>query len=371
MDLDQALHIERAGDGYVVHYAIADVAAFVTPGDPVDLEAHRRGETLYGADSQGPAAPEGDLRGRRRRCCRTRCGRRCCGRSRWTRPARGPTSTSSGRWCGRPRSCPTTGAQQPIDDGTAGEVLAAAQGDRRAADPAARPCRGGVSLPLPEQEIDIRGRARGRSSSASMLPVELWNAQISLLTGFGAASLMVYARVGLLRTLPPPDPRDVQRLHRTAKALGIEWPAEQLYPDFIRAPRPDRAAPRGDGRRLRAAAARQRVRRLRRRGARRAAALGAGLGVRPRHRAAAPPRATATPARSASRCAPSSRCRDWVLAALPGCRRRCSAPARRASATSAPCSTWSRPALLAHRVGEEFDAAWWSASTRRTRRAAW
>ena len=68
-----------------------------------------------------------------------------------------------------------------------------------------------------------------------MLPVELWNAQISLLTGFGAASLMVDARVGLLRTLPPPDPRDVQRLRRTAKALGITWPAEQLYPDFIRA----------------------------------------------------------------------------------------------------------------------------------------
>ena len=45
---------------------------------------------------------------------------------------------------------------------------------------------------------------------------------------------MVYARVGLLRTLPPPDPRDVQRLHRTAHALGIDWPAELLYPDFIR-----------------------------------------------------------------------------------------------------------------------------------------
>jgi exoribonuclease R len=49
-----------------------------------------------------------------------------------------------------------------------------------------------------------------------------------------AASLMVYARVGLLRTLPPPDPQDVQRLHRTAKALHIDWPAEELYPDFIR-----------------------------------------------------------------------------------------------------------------------------------------
>jgi exoribonuclease R len=69
----------------------------------------------------------------------------------------------------------------------------------------------------------------------SQIPAESWNAQISLLTGFAAASLMVYARVGLLRTLPPPDPRDVQRLHRTARALHIEWPAEQLYPDFIRA----------------------------------------------------------------------------------------------------------------------------------------
>ncbi len=65
-------------------------------------------------------------------------------------------------------------------------------------------------------------------------PVEQWNAQISLLVGMGAASLMVSAGVGLLRTLPPADPRDVQRLHRTARALGIEWPAELRYPDFIR-----------------------------------------------------------------------------------------------------------------------------------------
>src|ERR1043165_3241034 len=51
MDLDQALHIERqtapGQHGYRVRYAIADVAAFVTPGDQVDVEAHVRGETLY------------------------------------------------------------------------------------------------------------------------------------------------------------------------------------------------------------------------------------------------------------------------------------------------------------------------------------
>src|SRR3954447_18251179 len=57
LDLDQALHIARAGSGYVVHYAIVDVAAFVQPGDPVDLAAHARGETLYGADSKVPLHP--------------------------------------------------------------------------------------------------------------------------------------------------------------------------------------------------------------------------------------------------------------------------------------------------------------------------
>src|SRR3954467_1590769 len=57
MDLDQALHLEREGSGYVVHYAIADVAAFVEAGDPVDLAANQRGETLYGADSKVPLHP--------------------------------------------------------------------------------------------------------------------------------------------------------------------------------------------------------------------------------------------------------------------------------------------------------------------------
>ena len=57
MDLDQALHLERDGSGYVVHYAIADVAAFVEPGDPIDVAANQRGETLYGADSKVPLHP--------------------------------------------------------------------------------------------------------------------------------------------------------------------------------------------------------------------------------------------------------------------------------------------------------------------------
>jgi exoribonuclease R len=231
MDLDQAMHIERDGDGYLVHYAIADVSAFVTPGDPVDVEAHRRGETLYGADSKVPLHPKvlsedaaSLLPDQVRpallwtiRCDETGEG----------------TDVVVERAQVRSRAkLSYAGVQADLDAGTADEVflLLKELGTLRIHREAAR---GGVSLPLPEQELVEEG-GHWRLEFRELLPVEEWNAQISLLTGMGAASLMVYARTGILRILPPADPHDVQRLHRTARALGIDWPAEQLYPDFIR-----------------------------------------------------------------------------------------------------------------------------------------
>ena len=56
-DLDQAVFIEQTEGGFTVWYAIADVAAFVTAGDPVDLEAHRRGQTLYAPHQRTPLHP--------------------------------------------------------------------------------------------------------------------------------------------------------------------------------------------------------------------------------------------------------------------------------------------------------------------------
>ncbi|NYG55603.1 ribonuclease catalytic domain-containing protein [Nocardioides perillae] len=237
-DLDQALHLERAGDGYRVHYAIADVAAFVTAGDPVDQEAQHRGETLYGAGSKVPLHPPAISEG---------AGSLLVDQVRpallWTIDvdAEGEgTRAHVERALVRSRAQLTYDQAQEVVDGTADHGLAPELRDAlgllrevgtlRLAREAAR---GGVSLPLPEQEVDVRGEAWHLEFRAR-LPVEDWNAQISLLTGFAAASLMVYARVGILRTLPPPDPRDVRRLHRTARALGIAWPAEQLYPDFVR-----------------------------------------------------------------------------------------------------------------------------------------
>ena len=92
---------------------------------------------------------------------------------------------------------------------------------------------GAINLTIPEQEIekDATGyvlRFRG------LLPVEGWNAQISLLTGQAAAQLMLGARLGILRTLPEADPKAVDRLRRTAKALGIDWGEELSYAGVIR-----------------------------------------------------------------------------------------------------------------------------------------
>jgi len=56
-DLDQAVHIAADGDGYLVSYAIADVAAFVVDGSELDAESRRRGQTLYFPDTRVPQLP--------------------------------------------------------------------------------------------------------------------------------------------------------------------------------------------------------------------------------------------------------------------------------------------------------------------------
>jgi exoribonuclease R len=93
--------------------------------------------------------------------------------------------------------------------------------------------RGGVSLPIPEQSV-VRDGDGWRLVFRAPLPVEGWNAQLSLLTGMAAAKLMLSHGVGLLRVLPPPDERTINALRRSARALGVEWPNDAAYADVVR-----------------------------------------------------------------------------------------------------------------------------------------
>lgn len=353
MDLDQAMHVERRDGGYRVYYAIADVAAFVSAGDPVDLEANRRGETLYGADMKIPLHPKvlsenaASLLPDQRRPALL-----------WTidldRSGEGIAVDVQRAMVMSRARLDYAGVQQHIDAGAADPVWAVLReiGELRQQRERAR---GGVSLPLPEQEVDV---VDGRWTLAfrARMPVEDWNEQISLLTGMAAAHLMMQAQVGLLRTLPEPEPQAIQRLRITARALGIAWPEGLDYPGFIRSLDPANdthvamltactTVLRGAG----------------------YAAFDGSLPSQPLHSALASPytHATAPLRRLVDRytgevcvalCAKQA-VPDWVLAALPGLPATMQSSGHRANQYEKAVLDLAEAAALAGRVGEQFEGA--------------
>lgn len=231
LDLDQALHLSRTDTGYLVRYAIADVAAFVEPGGVIDDECHERVETLYAPSRRTPLHPEAlsengasllpDV----------------------VRPALvwqieldadgavGDATVARARVRSR-RRYSYDEVQALIDGGQAGDVLDLLKviGQLREQ---AEVARGGVSLGVPEQEVTVAGGSWALVYRTN-LPCEGWNAQLSLLTGMVAADMMLKAGVGILRTLPPAEDHAINRLRRTAQGLGISWPQKVSYPDFVR-----------------------------------------------------------------------------------------------------------------------------------------
>jgi exoribonuclease R len=90
---------------------------------------------------------------------------------------------------------------------------------------AVRVAAGALELGLPDQEVVRTDDGEGwRAVWRTRRDADDWNAEISLLTGTVAASMMLESRVGLLRTLPDPDPRDVRRFLDRARALGVAGP---------------------------------------------------------------------------------------------------------------------------------------------------
>ena len=281
MDLDQAVLLERlpsptdhagapTGDApgpvaaYRVHYAIASLATFITPGGALDAELRRRGETIYAPDAATPLHPEVLSHGAA--SLLENVDRPAC---LWTidLDARGEVlSARVERALVRSRARLTYDqVQAAIDE--AGFLppsapadlpgLLAEVGRLRLEREAAR---GGISMTTPEQVIEATGTgaagtAGTRETAGSdcpdgpdgssapggyrlayrvPVPAEQYNAQISLLTGMCAARIMVECGVGILRTLPPARPEDYARLRRVAAVLGIEWPATRPYPELVR-----------------------------------------------------------------------------------------------------------------------------------------
>lgn len=230
MDLDQAMALERDGDGYRVRYAIADVPDFVRPGGAIDVEARRRVETIYLPDGRSPLHPpqlsEGAaslLPDQVRPAIVWDLRLDAAAEVRDVQVYRAMVRST--------QRLDYAGVQADIDAGTAPEsiMLLREIGTKREALEIAR---GGASLPMPEQEVEATADGYDVKFRPPV-PAEGWNAQISLMTGMVAANLMLEAKVGILRTMPTPDPATLEQFRRQAAALGVDWPQELSYGAFL------------------------------------------------------------------------------------------------------------------------------------------
>lgn len=231
-DLDQALHLERDAGGWTVHYAIADLTPFVRLGGALDRETRRRGQTLYAPDRRIPLHPEaiGEdaaslVADRMRSAYLWRMRLDASG-------AVLETALRRARVRVRAR-LDYAGAQADIDAGRAGGSLALLP-EVGAARQAQELARGGASLQSPDTEI-VGDAAGYRLVRRSPLPVEGWNAQLSLLTGMEAARIMLAGGVGILRTMPAADAEAVAWLRRRVGALGVPWPVGTPYGEYLAA----------------------------------------------------------------------------------------------------------------------------------------
>ncbi|UZJ31619.1 RNB domain-containing ribonuclease [Streptomyces endophytica] len=354
-DLDQAMFLSsRRGGGFRIHYAIADVASFVTPGGALDAEAHHRVTTLYFPDERIPLYPYALSEG---------AASLLPDQDRpavlWQLdldPEGGLVAASVRRALVRSRArLDYAGVQRAIDEGTAEEPLDLLReiGLLREELEVAR---GAISLHVPEQEI-VERNGRYHLEYRAPLPAYGWNAQISLLTGMAAAELMLAAGTGILRTLPTAPDGSVARLRLTARALGVDWPHHTSYSALIRALDPHCASH---------AAFLQECTALLR-GAGYTAFDGAPPSASEAlHSAVAAPYAHATaPLRRLVDRYTSELClaasaghepADWVRSALPALPREMETGAQRANQVERACVDLVEAALLRDRVGETFEA---------------
>lgn len=216
-DLDQAFIIERNGSDLLLRYAIADVAWFVDDGSVIDAEAWRRGTTLYlpvgKAGLYPPVLSEG----------------------------------AASLLPGSPRPAAIFTVKVATDGGVTLEAVERAivcstaklaYDSARVADlpadfaelatriQAAEERRGAARVDPPEQEVADAGAGQFGLVFRPRLVSEDRNAALSLAANLAIARALQVNHTGLFRVMPEPDKRAVKRLRHTARALGVNWPAE-------------------------------------------------------------------------------------------------------------------------------------------------
>ncbi len=197
-----------------MHYAIADIGAFAERGGVIEEESWKRGVTAYGPDYKTPVYPAVLSEG------------------------------AASLLPGGPRPCFLfTVDLDAVGEGVAFSIERAMVESRRKLTyaeaqrdgmpllerlgtlrEARANLRGATRLDLPAQEVvpDDRNRCGFRLHWEERLPIEDWNAHVSLLVGMGAAEQMLAHGLGLLRVMEPPDPERLAAARvAAAKLQGV------------------------------------------------------------------------------------------------------------------------------------------------------
>jgi VacB/RNase II family 3'-5' exoribonuclease len=224
-DLDQAFCIERAGSDLVLYYAIADVAWFVASNDAVDLEAWKRGETIYLPDGKASLYP-----------------------ARLSEDAASLLPSVD-----RPSVVFTVRIDPEGQSSLDGAARAIVRSRAKLAYETVRPTdlpedfpelsrriefaedsRGAARVDAPEQEVTLDERGHFTLSFRPQLGAEAQNASLSLAANLAIADALLAHRTGLFRVMPGPDDRAIHRLRHSAKALGLTWPSNATLEQFER-----------------------------------------------------------------------------------------------------------------------------------------
>lgn len=224
-DLDHAFAIEPSGSDVLLHYAIADVAWFVDDGDPVDLEAWRRGESQYLPDGKAPLYPP------------------VLGEATASLLPTGPRPAvvftvraapdGAVRLDGVERAVIRSRAKLAYDSVRTSDLPADFTELARRIQ-ASEDRRGAARVDPPEQEVSQGPDGRFQLSFRPRLASEDNNAALSLAANMAIADALLAHRTGLFRVMAEPNDAAVERLRHTAKAFALTWPDNATLAQFER-----------------------------------------------------------------------------------------------------------------------------------------
>lgn len=232
-DLDQAFVLEQDGDAILLHYALADLSAFLGDDDAIESEAWQRGVTIYGINKKIPLYPAELSQGLA------------------SLLPDGP----------RPAMLVTVGIQA---DGTLSfksiERVVCASSAKLAYDSVEIDTlpyleefakrmwvneaeRGAVRVEFPQQEVIVDAEAPGgvRLALRAQNYAESVNATLSLAVNLALGRLCKDAGVGLFRVMDEPNPQAIELLRRSASVLGIQWESGESLRDVQRRMDPNNA----------------------------------------------------------------------------------------------------------------------------------